>query len=520
MAALLTAAWLTIVFVWPTHFWATGNDYVYLSLAHAIHFEFALHHKIDPDAALLNHPGLPFYFTSWLALRAAAFSEGSNEIIQSALSHPDDFFLASRIIAGLITAAAVGAAWLLLRGITAGWRLLAMLAFFATTSASLRYGLTLLGNETFALPLAVLLFWTIGLLARASPRANWPWLLLGSVAALGYVVKLLYLDLLVASAAVAAIDAWWGCRRPGMTLLIEFIRRVTLLAVAFLAVAGSLLLAVLGRNGLKALLTFHASIFTHSGNYGSGEVGLVSTVAVGDALTKIAETALPYPLVAVVAALIVVLWEKSRSGSLDRLTALWVTAALAAMLSAAAAVLKHFGSHYVVSISAILPFALLPVLAQRRFRWVAAAAVAGGLGVTAFQAAHEFALESQAAAEIAEDEIRIAAMPLLPEEARLWTYRVASEKFATAFVATYSGLQSLTAALADPSLRDFSSYSMINRPYRYIVLDHDYFPDADAVRNTKASLEPTQGMLVYIAPDDRIYMLKRTIVVEKQPLKR
>jgi hypothetical protein len=113
---------------------------------------------------------------------------------------------------------------MLLSGITAPWRLLAILAFFAAAPASLRYGLILLGNETFALPLAVLLFWAIGLCARASPAVNWPWLLLGAVAGLGYAVKLLYLDLLVAAVAVAAIDSCWVSRQLNMTLMIGLVR--------------------------------------------------------------------------------------------------------------------------------------------------------------------------------------------------------------------------------------------------------------------------------------------------------
>ena len=518
LAIGLVATWLLIFFVWPVQFWAADNDYVYLSLAHAIHFETALHHNVNPDPGLLSHPGVPFYFASWLGLRAAALSDGGNDIVRSALSHPDKFFLATRIIAGLITAAAIGAAWFLLRGITAPWRLLAVLAFFAAAPASLRYGLMFLGNETFALPLAVLLFWAVGLCARASPEANWPWLLLGAVAALGYTVKLLYLDLLVAVAAVAAIDSCWVSRQFNMTLIIGFVRRACLVAIAFLTVAGSILIAILGRGGLIALLQFHKSIFTHSGMYGSGDVGFVSTTAVHHALVSwIAETTLPYLLALVVAGLCAIAWERSKALTLDRSTVLWASAALAAILSAVTAVLKHSDSHYVVSICAILPFAFLPILAQRRIRWIAAAGILGCLGFTTFHAARELSQESRAAAAIIEDETKIVATPLLPGEARLWTYRVPSEKFAAAFVAAFSGVEPLIAALADPARQDFSSYSRINRPYRYIVLDRKHFQDADAVRKTQGSLDPTQAVIVHLAPEDQIHMLKRLIVVEKHP---
>ncbi len=515
LAIGLVATWLTI-FVWPVQFWASHNDYVYLSLAHAIHFETALHDSVNySDQGLLNHPGVPFYFASWLALRAAALSDSSGDIVRSALSHPDPFFLATRIIAGLIGAAAIGATWFLLRGIAAPWRLLAVLAFFAGATASFRYGLMILGNETFALPLAVLLFWAVGLCARASPQANWPRVLLGAVAGLGYTVKLLYLDLLVAAAAVAAIDSWWVSRRLNMTLIIGLVRRNCLVTIAFLAVVGSILITVLGRGGFIVLLQFHKSIFTHSGMYGTGDIGFVSATEVHQALASwFAETTLPYLLALMVASLCVIVRERP-GVILDRFTVLWTTAALAAIFSAVAAVLKHFDSHYVVSICAILPFAFLPILAQRRIRWIAAAGIVGSLGFTAFHAAREFAQESRAAAAIIEDEAKILAMPLLPGEARLWTYRVPSEKFAAAFVATYSGVEPLIAALADPVRQEFSSYSRVNRPYRYIVLDRNAFQDADEVRKTKGSLERTEAVIVHIAPEDQIYMLKRLIVVEK-----
>jgi hypothetical protein len=178
-------------------------------------------------------------------------------------------------------------------------------------------------------------------------------------------------------------------------------------------------------------------------------------------------------------------------------------------------VLRHFDSHYVVSICAILPFAFLPILAQRRIRWIAAAGILAGLGFTGLHAAREFSQESRAAAAIMEDETKILAMPLLPGEARLWTYRVPSEKFAAAFVAAFSGVEPLIAALADPARQDFSSYSRINRPYRYIVLDRKHFQDADAVRKTQGPLDPTQAVIVHLAPEDQIHMLKRLIVVEK-----
>lgn len=114
-----------------------------------------------------------------------------------------------------------------------------------------------------------------------------------------------------------------------------------------------------------------------------------------------------------------------------------------------------------------------------------------------------------------EDETKILAMPLLPGEARLWTYRVPSEQFAAAFVATYAGVNSLSAELADPARQEFSSYSRFNLPYRYIVLYNTSFHTADDVRKIHGSLEPTQALIVPLAPEDEIHMLERLVVVEK-----
>jgi hypothetical protein len=250
--------------------------------------------------------------------------------------------------------------------------------------------------------------------------------------------------------------------------------------------------------------------------YGSGESGFVSNKAVHDALVSwFAELALPYLLILVVAALYLIV--RSKPGiSLYRLSILWISASLAAMLSAVAAVLKHLDSHYVVAICvAILPFAFLPILARRRIRWIAAAGILASLGFTVFHAARELSQESITAAAIMEDETEIAAVPLLPGEARLWTYRVPSEKFAAAFIATYSGVQPLIASLADPARQEFSSYSAVDRRYRYIVLDSDYFKSADDVRRFQGSLDRTQAVMVRLTPEDQIHVLKRLIVVEK-----
>jgi hypothetical protein len=516
LGVALCAAWLTIFIMWPVPFWQANNDYADLSLAHAVHLEASLHEKVNGDAALANHPGIPFYIASWMALRMAALSDGANDVVKFAFSNPDRFFLMAKIFAGLITAIGIGATWLLLRRIGPFWRLLAILTFFAAAPVSYRYGLVILGNETFALPLAALLFWAVDRCAKAPAASNLSWLILGAVAGLGYTVKLLYLDLLVAACAVALIDSWWSAPRLGIRLIIEFTRRIVLILVAFFALALAILLPILGRETLRGLLQFHAAIFTHSGNYGSGEVGFISTAAVDRALLKLlANTALPYMIILVVVGLCMAVWSKLKTHTLDRHTALWTAASLAAIISASAAILKHFDVHYLVALCALLPFAFSPVLALPRARWIAGAAVVACLGWTTYHAAVEFSQESDEVAAVLDDVAAIRAMPLAPGEARLWAYRSPTEEFSAAFIASYSGVESVIKALADPALQDFSPYSMVKRPYKYVVLDRKDFPDANAIRKIEGSLDRVQGPFVPLAPDDKILELRRLIVVEK-----
>jgi hypothetical protein len=224
---------------------------------------------------------------------------------------------------------------------------------------------------------------------------------------------------------------------------------------------------------------------------------------------------LPYLCVVAAVMLVVTLAMQARARSTDRAIVVWTVAAATGTMAAAAAILKHYDTHYVTAVSAFLPFVLAPILVRRRLRWIAAGAIFTSLCFTASYAAAEFGAQSRFAAAVAADETAIAAMPLMPTQARLWTYRVPSKHFAAAFVAAYSGVRSIQTALADPARQDLSSYSQVNRSYRYIILDTHHFPDADSVRRAKGSLEPTQTLMIELQPSDQIHVLKSVIIVER-----
>jgi hypothetical protein len=520
MAGSLVCAWLAIL-VWPIPFWASHDDYAYLSLAHALHLQAILQHEVvGLDLGLVNHPGLPFYVSSWLALRAATSFAGAQDVIGYALVHPDSFFLATRVTAGLVAAAAIAGTMSLGTALAAPWRFVPVLVFFAASPASVRYGLAFLGNETFALPLSVFFFWCLRYLAKAPPDARWPWLALGAVCAVGYTVKLLYLDLAVAAVAVAVVDSYWA-RERRQPWVFGLACRVGLFTTAFICLTSVLLLLVIRRYATINLLAFHMRVVNHTGLYGTGEVGVLSAQALRDAAGEMFSTPLPYLLIGGIGLTVVRFTAQARVGSVDRGTLLWSTAAIAAALAATAAVLKHYEGHYLVAVSAVLPFLMMPLLGDRWLRWFAAAATLAALCVTVPRVTAEFSDDKRLVASIAQDEAAIAAMPLSPTDARLWTYRVPNKRFAAGFVARVSGVTSLVTTLADPAKQDLSSYAAVRRRYRYIVLDRAAYPDADAVRHAKGSLEssisdPTDPMaMVRFDPRDKIHVLRSVIVVER-----
>ena len=512
----LIAAWLIVYFAWPLSFWTTGDDYVNLSLAHALHFEAKLRGEaVLVDAGLVAHPGVPFYVMSWLCMRAAAFFSSGTDVLVDTFTNPDGFFLATRIATGSITAIAIAGVWCLLRGLTAPWRCVAILSFFATSPMSFHCALTRPCNETFTLPLSVLLFWSIQNLLKSAPEDRRPWFLLGAVAAIGYSVKLLYLDILVAVYAVAIADSIWRCGFNGTHWIRSSVRPVTLITLSFGIVAIAILVAALGPRGVLSLLHFHFQVAFHTGYYGQGDAGPVSIQSVYVALKRISTTPLPYLWLGTVGLNILALRWQYRSGDLDRATILRNAAASAAFLAATAFTLKQYSSHYVLALGAMWPFLLLPVLLQHRLRWIVAAGVGVGLWASIVTQAADFAEYSQRAADIKNDEEKISELPLNPGEARLWTYGIPSQYFAAAFLARDSGVPSILALVSKPTLQELSSFAKIDRPYRYVVVSRARYPDADAIRNTPASLEPTQVMMVRPEPGDKIHALKTVMVVER-----
>ncbi len=517
LVAVLVTAWIYIVTVWPIEFWYCGDEYAYLSLAHALNLEVRLRDGLAfPDSGLGNHPGVPLYIVSWLCLRAVALLTGHRDAVSYALAEPNAFYFATRIAAGLVAMASVVGAYFVLDSLAPWKRLIAISSYFAVDSWSLTYGLTSLGNETFALPSAVLFFWCVNKVVSSPKEAQLPWVYVGGAAALGYLIKPPYLSLLggglaLACAMAARYDAPLGLKFKYLG------KRILIMLGSFSALWAIVLLAAEGSREFGALIKGHADLFLHTGVLGGTPGHNFSLDQIYSALMLISSTTLPFAITGAAVALAYVIFSKWRAGTLDDRTLLWGVALAISSSLASLAVLSHFRAYYYVpAVSCFLPFMLKPVLERRGFAIIVAIAVLFTVPDTFRLGLARSAGQSRLAGPMKADEATIDALPLDEGEARLWTYGLSGKAFVKEFVLQLAGLQSYVHEREKEPSKDISSFAHVVRPYRYIVFARGSYRDIETLRDRAAhdQLAQPNGMTVTI-PDNAIYrQLLDTIVVE------
>jgi hypothetical protein len=519
LIGLLVMTWIYLVIIWPVGLFYSGDEYAYLSLAHAMNLEVRLRDGLMfPDSGLGNHPGVPLYLVSWVCLRVVALLTGHRDAVAYALAEPDAFYLATRVAAGLIALASVLGAYRLLAPLDPWKRAIAIFAFFAADTWSLIYGLTSLGNETFAFPLAVLFFWCVGKIASSPRDVLSPWVYLGAVAAAGYLVKPTYLSILAGGLALACAVA---VRYPAPTgPKLRFLgKRILIILGSFVALWAAVLLVIDGRIGFFELIKVHTDFITHTGLIGGGPGRSFSLEPIRIAIGHLMATPLPFVMVAAIGSLAVIFYMQWRSRALDDRSWLWYVAAVVPVTLAALAVLSHFRAHYYVpAITCFLPFIMKPIMGRRGFAAVATICIFAAGAVTVQALADMPPLHKRAAENMKADEATIDALPLDQGEARLWTYGLAGKVFVREFVLQLGGLQSYVHARerADES-KDISSYAYVERPYRYIIFARgSYGRTLEELKDNAAHnrLMQPNGMMVTIGADATYRLLLATVVVE------
>ena len=195
IAVLLGVVLATMTFSLRGSFW-TSQDYGMLSLSHALHLEQRLRHwESNPAPGLAGHPGIPFYFASWLAVALVVppFSAAGFDRFSEIIANAEAIYVANQAIAIVLVALGCYAfVRVATRVAPLGVSLAALGMWLGSTYQAILTS-TSLSIETFALPLNVLFLWILLRLA-ASPRISAAdSVIAGVVAALGYLLKLPYL---------------------------------------------------------------------------------------------------------------------------------------------------------------------------------------------------------------------------------------------------------------------------------------------------------------------------------------
>ena len=441
LVLLAAVPWTIINFTYAIPFWNYGWDYHVHSLSHGLNIDKAIS---DGEYRFVDyfqtvHPGIPFQITSWLCYRAASLGQGTDFIdrAERVLSDPSAFWRSSQTVTLVITM--VAGLWLAWKGKSLGFGF--SLALFWVCFAYVpfwEFGLSYLGNETFALPLAILLF---GLAERVLTQHHPPlrsWAAVGAAGGLAYLNKLNYV--VWTSAIVVGLFVHCLSRRGN-------IRRTALdlgsLCIGFLAIIASVGGASLGLKGLEQMLLHHYAIVTHTGQFAQGATGLISVERVSEALARL--TAFKGFLIALAASILVaaiVVFRQRRNSVFLNREVPYLTCLLGALGLTFAAALKHFDEHYLVPAAAILAPLLLWIGQQvgPRVRRAAVALVAL-LAVLSFHRYLDYRVERMTAGQVWVREAQgVRELPIEAGQLRLWSYRAAVPEYMSSFTTDLAGI--------------------------------------------------------------------------------
>jgi len=503
----LTGAWYFFAIAKGTTFWQVHDDYSHLSLAHAINLQQWINHGTHrPNVGLVGHPGIPFYVVSWLALKAAlpVGVDEIQQILQNVSTNPEPFWLAIRTAALILNIIGVIMVMNCPGNADTSARLAAAVVFFAVSIEPWDVAITKLGIESFALPYAAL-FYIVGYSAlHNKAKAQFWWLAFGVVAGIGYTLKLHYIVFAVAGLVGLASASALGTYTWRLTVWLA-----CLYIAGFLILVAPTLLLFDHLEGTERLIQFHKTIILHTGAYGSGDPGVLSIDRAEFALNSLIEMRWFVVAAALMVCGYIFLLRTAWRDLKWRKTELpFGIVIMTALILALGAVIKHFGSRYVIVPIAILPIALLYLSGQ-------AGTVTGKIGLVAALIALPFTLlgfyqqqfASRAFAEaVARDVENIKLKPLEAGEFRLWEYYIPSREFALGIIARWSEDVQVDKWYETTALTDRSTFSAPT-PWRYAVLEKSRFPTHQAV-----------SRWTQYEPSDRIEFLETTVLLERVPV--
>jgi hypothetical protein len=478
--------------LYPSSFWAK-MDYEPHGLADALNLAYRLaDRQMYPARGLMDHPGVPFYFMSWLALALTGYPTATSDpgFFATVIANVERFHLNAIWLAALVGATGI---YVLARAaqklVPTAVVALGLIVWLVSTPAVL---LMFLSPSIDSFGILINALFLVVLVRIADDRHPLMGLAVLSAAtgAFAYLNKLSYIYVALALAAAGILNLIF--RRPGWL-------RAGWLCILFGATFVLVVLAagfgIIGRQGFHDLLGFHKSVFRGSGLYGAEQGSMVSGEALWRAVAAIPADRTYAMVLALCGGAILIAGGLATSlrGVRHFPAAIIGTGAGVACSLSAIIVLKHYALHYTAGVAATLPAGVVAgylLLKDWGFRPGAPAAVLA-VAVSLLMATQTIpallaVLASRSnTTELAKadyEEIRTH----LAGDARVveFVYRAPFADYGEGFVVTFGSVPRLTEAYrrSRPNVISSMTADLADREIGAFVLDKAYFPTAETIR--------------------------------------
>lgn len=360
LAAIFFCIPTILTFLYPISFWL-GTDYEPLGLANALNMAFRLaDHQMYAAFGLTNHPGIPFYLMSWLALALTGFpvASGGLEFFNAVISQVQTYHTFLVCLCALAGAAGV---YLFVRSAQAlapaPVVIVGLLMWLLSSPSSVMTFMSP-GMESFAILINGLFLAVLMPLAFEEKLDPSVVVFAGFVGAIAYLNKLSYIYVPLAFGAAIFFKA--------LLSGIGFFRAALLFSLFLFSLASVVLTVaylIIGWNEFLVLLDFHRSVILGSGMYGAGDQTVVSSAEILQAIAEIGPGrayALPIAIVGgsgIAAVGLLTAIKRPREAPIAVFT---IAAGIAAAISGIV-VIKHYAFHYTAGASATLPACVVSV---------------------------------------------------------------------------------------------------------------------------------------------------------------
>lgn len=512
---------VSIAYIYPASFW-TLTDYEPLGLSDALNMAYRLADlRLYRAVGLTNHPGVPLYFLSWLALAVTGYPVASGpDFFRVVLDHVEQYHLAMRIGVALVGA---GGVFIFVRAasriVPTTVIIISLLLWLASTPATIEMFVSA-SLDAFALILNALFLAVVIPLACEEDVDPNLMIVAGFVGALAYLTKLSYIYVPIAFYAAAFMKfTLTGVSWP------RHFRLMTVYFATLVLVVAAAACLVIGRQGTYELYLFQKGVFWGNGLYGQGDQTVVSGSEIWHAFSVIPRDRTYAVLIALIGGLFLgfggLITALRRPAHIPE--AIISMAAGGAAVLSALMVLKHYDLHYSAGVSATLPACVVGayLLARAwglRLRLVAAAAsfaaillMAAWVAPTANEmAAYQARLARNANADMEEIKTYMAANKAGTE----FVYRVPFREYGEGLIVTFASVPRMSYGYfrARPKIVSSPVAWWVSRDIGLYVLDKQYFPTVESIK-TAPNIALLDANPVKYQDSDKIIELRTVFIV-------